>query len=295
MVVVGCSAYSVSPNSSALAAFSRCNPVTTVATDCSRSGQIAVNVAEGSGGAGAKTLHFRVGEGEEQTRTTSAADPGAVTLELPEGRHELQYWGEDEQGRAEASRSATIVVDRTDPAVAITGASEVVRGQAGTIDVTASDSGSGLGRDPSARGERVATDTDGEHVVERTAEDRCGNKRTATFRYRVVAPAEAVAPQSQAVPRVCASRRVISMRLGRRPLRGGKVRSVTATIKGVDRKLAVKRNGNAIRVTVDMRGIPKGRFTVAIKVKLADGTVVNGTRKYRTCTKKMQGGKPPLY
>ena len=35
--------------------------------------------------------------------------------------------------------------------------------------------------------------------------------------------------------------------------------------------------------TVDLRGLPKGRFKVRITVTLADGRKVTSTRRYRTC------------
>ena len=38
--------------------------------------------------------------------------------------------------------------------------------------------------------------------------------------------------------------------------------------------------------TVDLRGLPKGRFKVRITVTLADGRKVRSTRAYRTCAKR---------
>ena len=38
--------------------------------------------------------------------------------------------------------------------------------------------------------------------------------------------------------------------------------------------------------TVDLRGLPKGRFKVRITVTLADGRKVSSTRRYRTCAKR---------
>ena len=45
-----------------------------------------------------------------------------------------------------------------------------------------------------------------------------------------------------------------------------------------------------ITAPVDLRSLPKGRFSVEIRVKLADGRTVKGTRKYRTCAKKLKAG-----
>ena len=41
-----------------------------------------------------------------------------------------------------------------------------------------------------------------------------------------------------------------------------------------------------ITATVDLRGLPKGRFKVKIAATLTTGKVVTSTRRYRTCTKK---------
>ncbi|WCB93233.1 hypothetical protein DSM104299_01940 [Baekduia alba] len=43
-----------------------------------------------------------------------------------------------------------------------------------------------------------------------------------------------------------------------------------------------------------MRKLPKGRFTVAIALKLKDGRTVKGERKYRTCAAKRKGGNPKV-
>jgi hypothetical protein len=34
---------------------------------------------------------------------------------------------------------------------------------------------------------------------------------------------------------------------------------------------------------VNLRGLPRGRFTVRIVLALADGRTVSGSRRYRTC------------
>lgn len=45
---------------------------------------------------------------------------------------------------------------------------------------------------------------------------------------------------------------------------------------------------------VDLRGLPKGRFTVRITALTTTGRTIKGTRRYRTCRGKLRGGKPPL-
>jgi hypothetical protein len=108
------------------------------------------------------------------------------------------------------------------------------------------------------------------------------------------APPQAKAPRFAdlvALPpaRSCVSRRRFSIRL--RVPKGSPV--VQATVKVNNKRVAV-RKGARLRSTVDLRSLPKGRFTVAIELKLADGRVVAGQRRYKTCAKKERGGRPPV-
>jgi hypothetical protein len=43
--------------------------------------------------------------------------------------------------------------------------------------------------------------------------------------------------------------------------------------------------GRRLRAPVDLRSLPRGRFKVAITVRLADGRSLRGTRRYRACAK----------
>jgi hypothetical protein len=87
----------------------------------------------------------------------------------------------------------------------------------------------------------------------------------------------------------CASRRSFGIRL--RVPKGSNV--TQATVK-VNTKTVAVRKGARLRSTVDLRNLPKGKFTVSITLKLANGTTVKGERKYRTCTAKRNGGKPKV-
>ena len=46
------------------------------------------------------------------------------------------------------------------------------------------------------------------------------------------------------------------------------------------------RKGARLRSTVDLRKLPKGRFTVKISLKLKNGKTISATRRYRTCAPK---------
>lgn len=78
--------------------------------------------------------------------------------------------------------------------------------------------------------------------------------------------------------RACVSRRAFRIRL-RRPA-GTAIASAEVRVNG-RRVKSVK--GAALSAPVDLRGLPKGRVRVEVRVKLADGRVIRGTRAYRTC------------
>ncbi|MBJ7330212.1 MAG: hypothetical protein JHC95_09965 [Solirubrobacteraceae bacterium] len=86
----------------------------------------------------------------------------------------------------------------------------------------------------------------------------------------------------------CASRRNFAIRL--RVPRDATVTSATVKVNG---KTVTVRRGARLRSTVNLESLPKGRFTVEITLKLADGRTVKGTRKYRTCAPKKKSSKAP--
>jgi hypothetical protein len=78
--------------------------------------------------------------------------------------------------------------------------------------------------------------------------------------------------------RKCVSRRRFRIRLVQPsgdPLVSGKV-----FVNG--RQVRVVK-GSRLRAPVDLRGLPKGRFTVKIEVRTKSGETLRGTRRYRTC------------
>ena len=79
----------------------------------------------------------------------------------------------------------------------------------------------------------------------------------------------------------CVSRRNFRIRL-KQP-RGLTLKSATVSVDG---KRVATRSGKRVTAPVDLRGLPKGRFTVKITVTLTDGRKVTSTRKYRTCAPK---------
>jgi hypothetical protein len=93
------------------------------------------------------------------------------------------------------------------------------------------------------------------------------------FYYLADAPAVAL-PST----RRCASRRSFRIRLRLRRA----LRAVSATVTVDGRRVAVRR-GRRLTAPVDLRGLPRGRFTVRVSVRLQSGRVVREVRRYRTC------------
>jgi hypothetical protein len=79
----------------------------------------------------------------------------------------------------------------------------------------------------------------------------------------------------------CRSRRNFRIRL-RQPKADPLVR---ATVKVNGRQVKVV-TGARLTAPVDLRGLPKGRYTVKIAATTATGRLIQGTRKYRTCVAK---------
>jgi hypothetical protein len=72
------------------------------------------------------------------------------------------------------------------------------------------------------------------------------------------------------------SRRTLTLRL-RHPA-GVKIAKATVSVDG--------KKAKPFTGTITLRGLPKGRYTVKVAVKLADGRSFTVTRRYRTCAPK---------
>ncbi len=81
--------------------------------------------------------------------------------------------------------------------------------------------------------------------------------------------------------RRCVSRRKLRLRL-RKP---SGTRIVFAEIRVAGRPTRTV-SGRALSAAIDLRGLPRGRFRVRVRVVLSNGRVVSGTRTYRTCAPK---------
>jgi hypothetical protein len=97
-------------------------------------------------------------------------------------------------------------------------------------------------------------------------------------------PIEQVASLPSA--RRCVSRRRFRIRL--RAPRGDKLRRAEVRVNG--KRVRVVR-GRRLTAPVDLRGLPRGRFKVEIRVATLSGRRLRGTRRYRTCVPKRGVGR----
>ena len=81
--------------------------------------------------------------------------------------------------------------------------------------------------------------------------------------------------------RRCVSRRNFRIRL--REPKGTNFRRATVKVNG---KLVATRKGKRVTAPVDLRGLPKGRYKVEIRITTSTGRVIKGTRRYRTCVRQ---------
>ena len=79
----------------------------------------------------------------------------------------------------------------------------------------------------------------------------------------------------------CRSRRNFRIRL--RAPKADPLVSATVTVNG--RRVQTLR-GRRLTAPVNLRGLPKGRYTVRILATTASGRTIKGTRRYRTCVPK---------
>jgi hypothetical protein len=175
-----------------------CTPISNAAVGpCSTTGDIPVSVKDTSGGTGPKKFHYTVDGGAEQVVTTTAGVTGTATITIPQGKHVLEYWGEDQDKVLEKPaplkpyppHHVDVLVDSTKPTVTITSDQKkttYTKGEMATITVAAADAG-GLTADPSADKQAIPTNVLGKKTITKTATDTCGNATTASFVYTVVA------------------------------------------------------------------------------------------------------------
>jgi hypothetical protein len=86
----------------------------------------------------------------------------------------------------------------------------------------------------------------------------------------------------------CTSRRSFKIKLRNR---GQKVVKATVIVNG---KRVQVLKGKRLTSRVNLRGLPKGRYSVRIKLELADGRTISGVRRYYTCRPGRKSGPPKV-
>jgi hypothetical protein len=164
-------------------------PPTSTASIPSCHGPVTVTITDDVGGAGARSVHYRIDGGAEQ-RSEAVGSPGIAVIAIPEGNHVLELWGEDRAGNVEPTHHvAAVQVDTRPPSISITSDQNALGyevGEAASATVAASDATSGLAVDPTASQIPLSTERPGRFTLVRSATDRCGNSATASFTYTVV-------------------------------------------------------------------------------------------------------------
>jgi hypothetical protein len=82
------------------------------------------------------------------------------------------------------------------------------------------------------------------------------------------------------LPRTCVSRRRVTIHV--RKING--VKLVRATVSLGKKTFKVLRGKALLRSTIDLRGLPKGSYTIRIKGRTSRGQILTAHRTYRTCT-----------
>ena len=97
------------------------------------------------------------------------------------------------------------------------------------------------------------------------------------------------APVSQLAPGTCVSKRNFKIRI-RRP-RGTKITAASVRVNG--KPVPVYEDDGRFSAPVDLRGLPKGSYEVAIIARTATGRTLAGKRVYRTCDAKLESASLP--
>ncbi|MEA2386941.1 MAG: hypothetical protein QOJ22_1115 [Thermoleophilaceae bacterium] len=120
---------------------------------------------------------------------------------------------------------------------------------------------------------------------------------TPTDASRDCVDSDLVAPLAAGTPKVdqiatlprqgakrCLSRRSFKIRL--KEPRGDALEQASVYVNG--RRVEVRR-GERLTAPINLRGLPKGRYTVRIVATTVLGKTIKGSRKYRTCATKRRG------
>jgi hypothetical protein len=117
------------------------------------------------------------------------------------------------------------------------------------------------------------------------------NTTTSCSDSDLVSPLPAGKPKINAIAtlpsqgrRRCLSKRSFRIRLKEPP--GDALQTASVF---VNNRRVQTRTGERITAPVNLRNLPRGRYTVKITARTVLGKTITGTRKYRTCARKRRG------
>ncbi|MEA2360917.1 MAG: hypothetical protein QOD71_62, partial [Thermoleophilaceae bacterium] len=258
-------------------------------------------------------------EGAESGTNQAEDDDHLSVPVVAEGVTTLSYRSTDWVDNVESPHSLTVKIDRTAPTVSFAGLPADAKPQVGDTllaafscgDPGAAASGVATCAGSTGAGRPLDTSSAGARTLTVDATDVAGNAKKATYGYTVIekpapppAPTPTPAPAATPTPapaapafgevavlpsvKRCVSRRSFRIRL--RTIKGGFV--VKATVFVNKKRVKVVR-GSRLTAPVNLRGLPRGAFSVKIVLSAADGRSVSGTRRYHTCVSKRKSRRPP--
>jgi hypothetical protein len=201
-----------------------------------------------------------------------------------------------------SSQSITLKRDATPPTVTCPSPSPQFDAGAAAKTVTATVSDALSGAAAASVSAPADTSTVGSKSATLTGSDLAGNQQTASCGYTVVqgkpAPTQqeialTTAPPSKVAgafglpaTKTCVSRRRFAVHV-KRPA-GVTIAAVKLTLNG--KTIKTRRAAGRFSATVDLRGLKKGTYTLAIRVTTASGKTLKGNRRYHTCANRRHGG-----
>jgi hypothetical protein len=206
-----------------------------------------------------------------------------------------------------SSQSITVKRDATPPTVTCPSLAPTFDPGAGGTTVTATVADNMSGAAAASVTAPADAATAGSKSVVLTGSDLAGNQQVASCGYTVVQgkpPATkqeialTTAPPSKVAgafglpaTKTCVSRRRFAVHI-RRPA-GVTIATVKLTLNG--KALKVRKAAGRFTATVDLHGLKKGAYTLAIRVTTASGKTLRGSRRYHTCAKRnIHGFHAPL-
>lgn len=228
----------------------------------------------------------------------------AVLLrDQPDGAHAVDIAQVGVDGARSPATRVRYVVDATAPAAPSAPADPRTDAGGLTFDLPAPEPGGRVlcgidGAAPTPCGPGTVTVTGlapGDHTLAVVLVDAAGNRSPATVkRFVVPSPSAPDGPSAAGdggppvvvLPATCASRRLLTVRVRKgtavpRRSKGARIASVRVLDAG---GRVLRRPGfTGQQARVDLRGLPRGRFTVVVQVRLRDGRLTALRRAYRTC------------